>query len=159
MLSVAVRYVAEPALAFNPGKPERVGAASFLTFIVLYQTLIPISLYVSMEMVKLCHAFFISTDDGMYDERSGEHARARTSNLGEELGQVRPLERFPRRLPACAGLTCAPPLVGKKARHSSAPCCAETCCMECAACCTHLVTDHRATVAAVSDVRAAAPLA
>ena len=88
MLSVAVRYVAEPALAFNPGKPERVGAASFLTFIVLYQTLIPISLYVSMEMVKLCHAFFISTDDGMYDERSGEHARARTSNLGEELGQV-----------------------------------------------------------------------
>ena len=113
MLSVAVRYVAEPALAFNPGKPERVGAASFLTFIVLYQTLIPISLYVSMEMVKLCHAFFISTDDGMYDERSGEHARARTSNLGEELGQVRPRKRFPRRLPACAGLTCAPPLVGK----------------------------------------------
>jgi hypothetical protein len=84
------RYVDETEISFDPMKPAVVGGAAFLTFIVLYQTLIPISLYVSMEMVKLFHAFFINTDDGMYDSRSGKHAQARTSNLGEELGQVVP---------------------------------------------------------------------
>ena len=47
--------------------------------------MIPISLYVSMEMVKLSHAVFISQDLDMYDEDRETPARARTSNLSEEL--------------------------------------------------------------------------
>ena len=39
--------------AFNPGKPLLAGVYSFVTSFVLYGYLIPISLYVSLEMVKV----------------------------------------------------------------------------------------------------------
>jgi magnesium-transporting ATPase (P-type) len=50
--------------------------------------MIPISLYVTMEVVKLFHAMLIDSDLEMYDEASNTPAKARTSNLSEELGQV-----------------------------------------------------------------------
>ena len=50
--------------------------------------MIPISLYVSMEMVKLVHAFFINTDLRMYHAETNNAAKARTSNLSEQLGQI-----------------------------------------------------------------------
>lgn len=61
---------------------------NFLTFLVLIDLLVPISLYVSMEMVKFVQAKLIDYDLGMYDARSDTPAKARTSNLNEELGQV-----------------------------------------------------------------------
>ena len=39
--------------AFNPSKPVLSGVYSFVTSFVLYGYLIPISLYVSLEMVKV----------------------------------------------------------------------------------------------------------
>lgn len=48
----------------------------------------PISLYISLEMVKLSHAYFINNDKDMLCPVSNVAARARTSNLSEELGQV-----------------------------------------------------------------------
>lgn len=51
--------------------------------------LIPISLYVSMEMVKICQSMvFIARDRQMYHAESDTPALARTSNLNEELGMV-----------------------------------------------------------------------
>jgi hypothetical protein len=41
-----------------------------------------------MEVVKLFHAMLIDSDLEMYDEVSNTPAKARTSNLSEELGQV-----------------------------------------------------------------------
>lgn len=58
------------------------------TFVILFNNLIPISLYVTMEMVKLTQAFFINNDSLMYHEESNTAAVARTSSLNEELGQV-----------------------------------------------------------------------
>lgn len=58
------------------------------TFIVLFNNLVPISLYVSMEFVKFGQAYFINNDIEMYDQRTDTPAQARTSNLNEELGQV-----------------------------------------------------------------------
>jgi hypothetical protein len=49
---------------------------------------IPISLYVSIEIVKAFQAFFISCDAEMYYEETDKHCVPRTSNLNEELGQV-----------------------------------------------------------------------
>jgi magnesium-transporting ATPase (P-type) len=49
---------------------------------------VPISLYVSMELVKFSQAWFISQDIDMFDESSQTAALARTSNLNEELGQI-----------------------------------------------------------------------
>ena len=46
--------------AFNPSKPVLAGVYSFVTSFVLYGYLIPISLYVSLEMVKVCQASFLA---------------------------------------------------------------------------------------------------
>ncbi|KAF3432268.1 hypothetical protein FNV43_RR27007 [Rhamnella rubrinervis] len=49
---------------------------------------IPISLYVSVEIVKVLQSIFINQDIHMYYEEADKPAHARTSNLNEELGQV-----------------------------------------------------------------------
>ncbi|GMF47301.1 unnamed protein product [Phytophthora fragariaefolia] len=59
---------------------------SFFTFLILYNNLVPISLYVSLDMVKVVQAKNISADPEMCHE--GTYANARTSDLNEELGQV-----------------------------------------------------------------------
>ncbi|ANM64919.1 ATPase E1-E2 type family protein / haloacid dehalogenase-like hydrolase family protein [Arabidopsis thaliana] len=71
--------------------PRRAVAAAFfhfLTALMLYGYLIPISLYVSIEVVKVLQSIFINQDQEMYHEETDRPARARTSNLNEELGQV-----------------------------------------------------------------------
>jgi phospholipid-transporting ATPase len=57
-------------------------------FMVTYSTLIPISLYVALEMVKLGLAYFINNDLDMYYEVDDKRTNCRTSDLVEELGQV-----------------------------------------------------------------------
>ncbi|KAI8850390.1 hypothetical protein BC829DRAFT_389315 [Chytridium lagenaria] len=63
-------------------------AATFFSYMILYNNMIPISLYVSMEFVKLMEVFYINSDLQMYDSASDTAAQARTSNLHEDLGQV-----------------------------------------------------------------------
>ncbi|XP_067892248.1 phospholipid-transporting ATPase IA isoform X1 [Heterodontus francisci] len=62
---------------------------NFLTFIILFNNLIPISLLVTLEVVKFIQAFFINWDMDMLYEPTNTPAMARTSNLNEELGQVK----------------------------------------------------------------------
>ncbi|OQR96809.1 phospholipid-transporting ATPase, partial [Achlya hypogyna] len=59
---------------------------AFFTFLILYNNLVPISLYVSLDMVKVAQAKNISADPEMCHE--GFHAIARTSDLNEDLGQI-----------------------------------------------------------------------
>lgn len=73
---------------FNPTKPALSGFYHLITALILYGYLIPISLYVSIEVVKVLQATFINQDINMYDDETGNPAQARTSNLNEELGQV-----------------------------------------------------------------------
>eukprot|EP01135_Chromosphaera_perkinsii_P005822 Nk52_evm11s367 gene=Nk52_evmTU11s367 len=61
---------------------------NFLTFCLLYQNLIPISLVIMMEVAKYIQAFYINHDEELYYEKKNVQAVARTSNLNEELGQV-----------------------------------------------------------------------
>lgn len=46
-------------------------------------------MYVTVEMQKFLGSFFISWDKEMYDEEIKEGALVNTSDLNEELGQVR----------------------------------------------------------------------
>ncbi|XP_059503414.1 probable phospholipid-transporting ATPase IA isoform X1 [Stegostoma tigrinum] len=62
---------------------------NFLTFIILFNNLIPISLLVTLEVVKFIQAFFINWDMDMIYQPTNTPAMARTSNLNEELGQVK----------------------------------------------------------------------
>lgn len=74
---------------FNPSKPALVGVLQWLTSFVLYGYFIPISLYVSVEVVKVFQSMiFINQDIELYCEETDTRAQARTSNLNEELGMV-----------------------------------------------------------------------
>ncbi|KJE94477.1 hypothetical protein, variant [Capsaspora owczarzaki ATCC 30864] len=61
---------------------------NFWSFALILQSLVPISLYVTVEMVKLVQALFISQDLDMYWAATDTPAWARTSALSEELGQL-----------------------------------------------------------------------
>ncbi|KAM8953601.1 phospholipid-transporting ATPase IG [Pelodytes ibericus] len=60
----------------------------FLSFMVLFNFIIPVSMYVTVEMQKFLGSFFITWDKEMYDEEMKEGALVNTSDLNEELGQV-----------------------------------------------------------------------
>lgn len=59
-----------------------------LTYWVLYSNLLPISLFVTIDIVKYCHAVLINSDLDMYYDKTDTPANCRTSSLVEELGQV-----------------------------------------------------------------------
>ncbi|XP_070539119.1 phospholipid-transporting ATPase IF-like isoform X5 [Ptychodera flava] len=61
---------------------------NILAFLVLFSYIIPISLYVTLELQKFCATMFFPWDIDMYDERTDEPAKANTSDLIEMLGQV-----------------------------------------------------------------------
>ncbi|XP_048844714.1 phospholipid-transporting ATPase IF isoform X2 [Brienomyrus brachyistius] len=62
--------------------------SDFLAFLVLYNFIIPISLYVTVEMQKFLGSFFIGWDLDLYHIESDQKAQVNTSDLNEELGQV-----------------------------------------------------------------------
>ncbi|KAK0417961.1 hypothetical protein QR680_013300 [Steinernema hermaphroditum] len=64
-------------------------AWNVLTFFILYNNLIPISLQVTLELVRFFQASYINCDLEMYHAPTDTPACARTSNLNEELGQVK----------------------------------------------------------------------
>ncbi|KAK4762834.1 hypothetical protein SAY86_008602 [Trapa natans] len=74
---------------FNPDRRIVVAAATILTLVTLFSTIIPISLYFSIEMIKVFQSTqFINKDLHMYHAETNTPALARTSNLNEELGQI-----------------------------------------------------------------------
>lgn len=74
---------------FTPEDKIKVMGLSFITSFILYGYLIPISLYVCVEMVKIVQAMvYIRQDREMYHEETDTAALARTSNLNEELGII-----------------------------------------------------------------------
>src|SRR5690606_38061344 len=72
--------------------PDSVGVSTFFqtfaTFLILLATMVPISLYVTLEIVKMFQAFHINWDHDMWDEETDTFGRGRSSGLKEELGQV-----------------------------------------------------------------------
>ncbi|PAV85771.1 hypothetical protein WR25_25080 isoform B [Diploscapter pachys] len=72
---------------------EQVAFISFLSFfsyVILLNTLVPISLYVSVEIIRLIHSLWINYDEKMCysDGEKVVPAKAHTTTLNEELGQV-----------------------------------------------------------------------
>lgn len=64
------------------------GALSFCSMSLLLNTMVPISLVISLEIVKLAQAFFIVRDADMRAEDRSNRAKAFSSGLNEELGQI-----------------------------------------------------------------------
>ncbi|KAM6122947.1 phospholipid-transporting ATPase VB [Phoenicopterus ruber ruber] len=68
--------------------PVLAGFYMFLTMIILLQVLIPISLYVSIELVKLGQVFLLHNDIDLYDEEADLPIQCRALNITEDLGQI-----------------------------------------------------------------------
>uniref|UniRef100_A0A1I8JBV6 Phospholipid-transporting ATPase n=1 Tax=Macrostomum lignano TaxID=282301 RepID=A0A1I8JBV6_9PLAT len=59
-----------------------------ITAFITFHTIVPISLQVTLEFMRIFQAYFIQCDLDMYEESSDIAAEARTSSLNEELGQI-----------------------------------------------------------------------
>ncbi|KAJ2072233.1 phospholipid transporting ATPase [Coemansia sp. S155-1] len=64
------------------------GFLTFWTSLILYQTVVPISLYVSIEVVKSFQAYFINQDIDMYYAPLDRRCTPKSWNLSDDLGQV-----------------------------------------------------------------------
>lgn len=60
----------------------------FFSYAIVLNTVVPISLYVSVEIIRFFHSLLINWDEKMYYEVTDTPAKARTTTLNEELGQI-----------------------------------------------------------------------
>ncbi|KAJ6151320.1 hypothetical protein N7470_007914 [Penicillium chermesinum] len=70
------------------GTPPVTGIVTFWTAVILFQNLVPISLYISLEIVRTIQAVFIHSDLYMYYERLGLYCVPKSWNISDDLGQV-----------------------------------------------------------------------
>ncbi|KAI8894365.1 hypothetical protein BC833DRAFT_605122 [Globomyces pollinis-pini] len=59
-----------------------------VTYVILFNNLIPMSLIVTMDIIKFLLGTLIGTDEDLYYDVNDTPATARTSSLVEELGQI-----------------------------------------------------------------------
>nr|XP_026489738.1 probable phospholipid-transporting ATPase IF [Vanessa tameamea] len=101
IIEITGSFVAKVVIEkLNPGRNETLGMEStfslsfssilqdLFSFLLLYYYIIPMSLYVTIELYKFIGALFIGWDDDLRCEETGRPAIANTSDLNEELGQV-----------------------------------------------------------------------
>lgn len=70
------------------GKPAVDGLINFWAAVILFQNLVPISLYISLEIIKLAQAFFIYSDTFMYYEKIDYPCTPKSWNISDDLGQI-----------------------------------------------------------------------
>ncbi|KAL4496106.1 hypothetical protein ABPG72_015528 [Tetrahymena utriculariae] len=74
----------------KPSNTDFESFLTFLTYIVLNNTMIPISLIVSLEIVKLVQGYLIASDEELVQKEDGKTKlpKVYTTSINEELGQV-----------------------------------------------------------------------
>ncbi|KAK9466918.1 hypothetical protein V1512DRAFT_238492 [Lipomyces arxii] len=70
------------------GTPAVDGLVTFWTAVILFQSLVPISLYISIELIKTIQAFFIWSDSYMYYEPLDYPCTPKSWNISDDLGQI-----------------------------------------------------------------------
>ncbi len=61
----------------------------FFSWVLTLSNIVPISLLVTIEMIKFCQAILISWDHKIYDLVNNRCSTVQSSGLNEELGQVK----------------------------------------------------------------------
>ncbi|XP_047942456.1 phospholipid-transporting ATPase 1 isoform X3 [Salvia hispanica] len=61
----------------------------FLMSVIVFQVMIPISLYISVELVRIGQAYFMIRDDRMFDKSTNSRFQCRALNINEDLGQIK----------------------------------------------------------------------
>ncbi|CAI8595865.1 unnamed protein product [Vicia faba] len=62
---------------------------TFLMSVIVYQVMIPIALYISMELVRVGQAYFMIEDDRLFDKATNSRFQCRALNINEDLGQIK----------------------------------------------------------------------
>ncbi|KAK4508727.1 hypothetical protein PRZ48_002466 [Zasmidium cellare] len=70
------------------GTPGLNGFITFWAALILFQNLVPISLYISLEIVRSVQAFFIYSDVYMYYEKIDYPCTPKSWNISDDLGQI-----------------------------------------------------------------------
>jgi len=70
------------------GTPGLTGFITFWAAIIQFQNLIPISLYISLEIVRTLQAYFIYSDIGMYYEPIDQPCIPKSWNISDDVGQI-----------------------------------------------------------------------
>ena len=70
------------------GNPALDGFITFWSAVILFQNLVPISLYISLEIIKTAQAFFIYSDVFMYYEKLDYPCTPKSWNISDDLGQI-----------------------------------------------------------------------
>ncbi|KAM7319655.1 hypothetical protein ACRRTK_021338 [Alexandromys fortis] len=71
------------------GSSTTSSALVFWSYFIVLNTMVPISLYVSVEIIRLGNSYYINWDRQMFYAPKNIPAQARTTTLNEELGQVK----------------------------------------------------------------------
>lgn len=70
------------------GTPAVNGLITFFAAVILFQNLVPISLYITLEIIRTAQAFFIFSDTFMYYEKIDYPCTPKTWNISDDLGQI-----------------------------------------------------------------------
>lgn len=68
--------------------PSVNGIITWVFALLTFQTLVPISLYLSIEVVRTLQSAWIYFDKDIYYDKTGQATQARSWNLSDDLGQI-----------------------------------------------------------------------
>ena len=87
-ISIVFSYKEKKVLNYFAGSDSDMRFLVFFTFMILYNGFVPISLYVTMDVVRIVQAKFIQWDLKMYNQDTKNSAQVKNADLNEELGQI-----------------------------------------------------------------------
>jgi phospholipid-translocating ATPase len=70
------------------GSPGLTGFITFWAAVIVFQNLVPISLYISLEILRTLQAFFIYSDIGMYYDKIDQPCIPKSWNISDDVGQI-----------------------------------------------------------------------
>lgn len=70
------------------GAPALDGFITFWAALILFQNMVPIALYISIEVIKTLQAFFIYSDVEMYYEKLDYPCTPKSWNISDDVGQI-----------------------------------------------------------------------
>ncbi|CAG8554921.1 10831_t:CDS:2 [Ambispora leptoticha] len=75
----------------GPNNTQSSLESAFMTFwvcLIIFQNIVPISLYITIELVKSVQAYFIHSDVDIYYEKLDYPCTPKTWNISDDLGQI-----------------------------------------------------------------------
>lgn len=73
---------------FDTINPALGGFVTFWSAVILFQNLVPISLYITLEIIRSLQAFFIYSDVFMYYDKIDYPCTPKSWNISDDLGQI-----------------------------------------------------------------------